>query len=308
MKLVTYRSNPESEARLGIVKNDPSKGDLIIDMQKLGQVCQIVLPSTMLEFIDLGMVAVEVVEDILKDLDKKILLGTSLPFSNAKILAPIPVPRKNLICIGLNYTEHLEESSRVHKKAVELPTKCILFTKPPTCVIGNGDAIEHNENITKQLDWEGELGVIIGKKGKNVLKENALEYVFGYTIINDISARDCHRNAQWTVNKGQDTFAPMGPIVVTANELTDPHNLNLRTTVNGIEKQNSNTKYMLFNINAQIADISEVMTLDAGDIIATGTPSGVGLGREPQEWMWAGDVVEVSIDGIGTLRNPIVRV
>ncbi|MBP6619096.1 MAG: fumarylacetoacetate hydrolase family protein, partial [Leadbetterella sp.] len=266
MKLVTYRSNPESEARLGIIKNDPSNGDLIIDMQKLGQVCQIALPSTMLEFIDLGTVAVEVVENILKDLDRKLLLGTSLPISNAKILAPIPVPRKNLICIGLNYTEHLEESSRAHKKPVELPTKCILFTKPPTCVIGNGDAIEHNENITKQLDWEGELGVIIGKKGKNVPKEIALQYVFGYTIINDISARDCHRNAQWTVNKGQDTFAPMGPIVVTANELTDPHNLNLRTTVNGIEKQNSNTKYMLFNINAQIADISEVMTLEAGDI------------------------------------------
>jgi 2-keto-4-pentenoate hydratase/2-oxohepta-3-ene-1,7-dioic acid hydratase in catechol pathway len=303
MKLVTYRSNPVSEARLGIVH-----GDLIIDMQKLGQACHLNLPSSMLEFIDLGRVAVDMVEDILKSINARTLVGNSLPFSNAKILAPIPVPRKNIVCIGLNYVEHLEESSRVHKKTVELPTKCILFTKPPTCVIGNGDAIEHNENVTKQLDFEGELGVIMGKRAKNVRKENALDYVFGYTIINDISARDCHRNAQWTVNKGQDTFAPMGPVVVTANELTDPHNLNLRTTVNGVEKQNSNTKYMLFNINAQIEDISEVMTLEAGDIIATGTPSGVGLGRDPQEWMWAGDVVEVTVEGIGTLRNPIVRV
>jgi 2-keto-4-pentenoate hydratase/2-oxohepta-3-ene-1,7-dioic acid hydratase in catechol pathway len=303
MKLVTYRSNPVSEARLGIVHND-----LIIDMQKFGQACQLNLPHSMLEFIDLGMVAVEVVEDILKNLDKKLLIGTSMPFSNAKILAPIPVPRKNIVCIGLNYTEHVEESAKHHKKVVELPKKCILFTKPPTCVIGNGDAIEHNENVTKQLDFEGELAVIMGKKATRVGKENALDYVFGYTIINDISARDCHRNAQWTVNKGQDTFAPMGPVVVTANELTDPHNLNLRTTVNGVEKQNSNTKYMLFNINAQIEDISEVMTLEAGDIIATGTPSGVGLGREPQEWMWAGDVVEVTVEGIGTLRNSIVRI
>jgi 2-keto-4-pentenoate hydratase/2-oxohepta-3-ene-1,7-dioic acid hydratase in catechol pathway len=252
MKLVTYRSNPTSEARLGIVKDD-----LIIDMQKLGKGCGLDLPSSMLEFIDLGRVAVEVVEEILTDLDKKLLIGNSLPYSNAKILAPIPVPRKNIVCIGLNYTEHLEESSRVHKKAVELPTKCILFTKPPTCVIGQGEAIEHNENVTKQLDWEGELAVIMGKKAKNVSKENALDYVFGYTIINDISARDCHRNMQWTVNKGQDTFAPMGPVVVTANELTDPHNLNLSTFVNGVEKQSSNTKYMLFDINAQIEDISE---------------------------------------------------
>jgi 2-keto-4-pentenoate hydratase/2-oxohepta-3-ene-1,7-dioic acid hydratase in catechol pathway len=303
MKLVTYRSHPEAAARLGIVQNDR-----VIDMQKLGQVYQLDLPSSMLEFIDLGQVAVEVVEDILSGLDKKALVGTSMPFSNVKILAPIPVPRKNIVCIGLNYVEHLEESARHHKKAADLPKKCILFTKPPTCVIGNGDAIEHNENVTKQLDFEGELGVIMGKRAKNVAKENALDYVFGYTIINDISARDCHRNAQWTVNKGQDTFAPMGPIVVTANELKDPHNLNFCTTVNGVEKQNSNTKYMIFNINAQIEDISEVMTLEAGDIIATGTPSGVGLGRDPQEWMWAGDVVEVTIEGIGTLRNPIVRI
>lgn len=132
--------------------------------------------------------------------------------------------------------------------------------------------------------------------------------MFGYTVINDVSARDCRRAGQWIVSKGQDSFAPMGPCIVTADEIGDPHNLNLSTRVNGVEKQNSNTRFMLFNVNQLIADISSVMTLEPGDIIATGTPAGVGAGRDPQEFMWPGDVVECTVERIGTLRNPIIAV
>src|SRR5690606_1007294 len=136
-------------------------------------------------------------------------------------------------------------------------------------------------------------------------REEALDYVFGYTVINDISARDCRRAGQWIVSKGQDTFAPMGPCIVTKDEIKDPHNLNLWLTLNGVEKQRSNTKFMLFNINDLIQDLSTVFTLEPGDIIATGTPAGVGAGRTPQEWMWDGDVVEATVEGIGTIRNVV---
>jgi 2-keto-4-pentenoate hydratase/2-oxohepta-3-ene-1,7-dioic acid hydratase in catechol pathway len=153
-----------------------------------------------------------------------------------------------------------------------------------------------------------ELAVIIGKKGKYVPKENAMDYVFGYTVINDISARDCRREGQWIVSKGQDTFAPMGPYLVTKDEIENPHNLNLSLTVNGIEKQNSNTQFLLFNINDLINDLSTVFTLEPGDIIATGTPSGVGAGRSPQEWLHDGDVVECKVEGIGTIRNTVKEI
>jgi 2-keto-4-pentenoate hydratase/2-oxohepta-3-ene-1,7-dioic acid hydratase in catechol pathway len=158
------------------------------------------------------------------------------------------------------------------------------------------------------LDWECELAVIISKKGKYVSKSEALDYVFGYTVINDISARDCRREGQWIVSKGQDTFAPMGPYLVTKDEIENPHNLNLSLKVNGVEKQNSNTKFMLFNINDLIEDLSIVFTLEPGDIIATGTPAGVGAGREPQEWLHNGDVVEATVEGIGTIVNTIKEV
>src|SRR5690606_9239279 len=219
-----------------------------------------------------------------------------------------PRPRKNIFGIGLNYTEHVAESARTLDTSAALPQEPVIFSKPPTTVIANGDAIRHNADVTQQMDWECELAVVIGQTAKNVAKEDALNYVFGYTIINDISARDCRRSGQWIVSKGQDTFAPMGPVIVTADEIGDPHDLQLTTHVNGVEKQNGNTRFMLFNVNDLIADISTVMTLEPGDIIATGTPAGVGAGRDPQEFMWPGDVVECTIEGIGTLRNPIVAV
>jgi 2-keto-4-pentenoate hydratase/2-oxohepta-3-ene-1,7-dioic acid hydratase in catechol pathway len=229
-------------------------------------------------------------------------------FDEVELLAPIQRPRKNIIGIGLNYTEHVAESARTLDTTGKLPQKPIIFSKPPTTVTGTNTPILLNPKLTQQLDWEVELAVVIGKTGKYVPKADALDYVFGYTVINDISARDCRREGQWIVSKGQDTFAPMGPYLVTKDEILNPHNLNLSLKVNGVEKQNSNTKYLLFNINDLIEDLSTVFTIEPGDIIATGTPSGVGAGRNPQEWMWDGDVVEASVEGIGTIVNTVKEI
>ena len=162
--------------------------------------------------------------------------------------------------------------------------------------------------MTRQLDWEVELAAIIGTRAKRVAVADALQYVFGYSVMIDISARDCRRAGQWIYSKGQDTFAPFGPCIVTADEIPDPQTLDLTLTVNGETKQSSNTRHMLFPVAALIADISVGITLEPGDIIATGTPSGVGAGRNPQEWLWPGHIVQASVQSIGTLRHPVVAV
>lgn len=300
MRFVTYRSG-DAEARLGLLQ-----GGLAIDVARFGAAAGLPLPATMLDFIDLGPLALDVLKEKLNNADRSLLLGCSVPEGNVRLLAPIPRPRKNIFGIGLNYTEHVAESARALDTSDQLPKQPVIFSKPPTAVIASGDPILHNAEVTQQLDWETELAVVIGQTARHVREENALDYVFGYTVINDVSARDCRRAGQWIVSKGQDSFAPMGPCIVTRDEIPDPHVLNLWTMVNGVEKQNGNTRFMLFNVNQLIADISGVMTLEPGDIIATGTPAGVGAGREPQEFMWPGDIVECHVEGIGTLRNPIV--
>lgn len=300
MKLVTYRIN-HTPARLGFIE-----GEMIIDAEKLGHSKNSPLPNTMLEFIDMGTDGINKATTLINTATKEQLEECSIPLANATLMAPIPKPRKNIFGIGLNYTEHVAESARTLDTSKDLPQQPVIFSKPPTTVTGTNTNIIHNQKITKQLDYEVELAVILGKGGKNIPKDKAMDYVYGYTVINDISARDCRRSGQWIVSKGQDTFAPMGPILVTRDEVADPHNLNLRLTVNGVEKQNSNTKFMLFNISDLIHDLSTVFTLEEGDIIATGTPAGVGAGRDPQEFMWPGDVVEATVEGIGTLVNTIV--
>jgi len=299
MRLLTYQTE-DSEPRLGFIHHRS-----VVDMKHFGNVMKFPLPSTMLEFIDLGDEAVHEINALLQRIDPSDFDGISYAMDKVTFLAPIPKPRKNIIGIGLNYTEHVAESARTLDTSNELPQKPVIFSKPPTTVTANNTNILLNPKLTQQLDWEVELAVVIGKKGKYVPKEEALDYVFGYTVINDISARDCRRAGQWIVSKGQDTFAPMGPILVTKDEIENPHNLNLSLKVNGVEKQNSNTKFMLFNINELIEDLSTVFTLEPGDIIATGTPSGVGAGRNPQEWLWDGDVVEATVEEIGTLTNTV---
>jgi 2-keto-4-pentenoate hydratase/2-oxohepta-3-ene-1,7-dioic acid hydratase in catechol pathway len=301
MRLVTYRTTPAGQARLGAVA-----GDRVVDLARLGSVAGVPLPDDMLAFIDLGPDAVIAATQLLKSHEGEWPVGTAIPFENARLLAPIPRPRKNIFGIGLNYVEHVAESSRTLDTAKELPTKPVIFAKPPTCVIGPGEAIEHNKELTQQLDWEVELAVVMGRRTHRVAEADALNYVFGYSVMIDVSARDCRRAGQWIYSKGQDTYGPFGPCIVTADEIPDPHVLDLSLTVNGVTKQSSNTRYMLFKVPHLIADISAAMTLEAGDIIATGTPSGVGAGRTPQEWLWPGDVVVATVERIGDLRHPIV--
>ena len=302
MKLLTYKTQ-DTEPRLGFIHNNQ-----VIDMQDFGDVSNFPLPNDMLELIDMGFEIIPEITEMIAETPENFFEEIAYEMNEVTILAPIEKPRKNIIGIGLNYTEHVAESARTLDTTGKLPTKPIIFSKPPTTVTATNTEIIKNTKLTSQLDWECELAVIISKKGKYVPKSEALDYVFGYTVINDISARDCRREGQWIVSKGQDTFAPMGPVIVTKDEIENPHNLNLSLKVNGVEKQNSNTQFMLFNINDLIEDLSTVFTLEAGDIIATGTPAGVGAGRDPQEWMYDGDVVEATVEGIGTIVNTIKEI
>lgn len=302
MKLLTYKTQ-DTEPRLGFIHNNQ-----VIDMEDFGEISNFPLPNDMLELIDMGFEIIPEITEMISETPENFFEEIAYEMNEVTILAPIEKPRKNIIGIGLNYTEHVAESARTLDTTGKLPTKPIIFSKPPTSVTATNTEIIKNTKLTSQLDWECELAVIISKKGKYVPKYEALDYVFGYTIINDISARDCRREGQWIVSKGQDTFAPMGPVIVTKDEIENPHNLNLSLKVNGVEKQNSNTKLMLFNINDLIEDLSTVFTLEAGDIIATGTPAGVGAGRDPQEWMYDGDVVEATVEGIGTIINTVKEI
>jgi 2-keto-4-pentenoate hydratase/2-oxohepta-3-ene-1,7-dioic acid hydratase in catechol pathway len=308
MKLLTYKCTDVAMQHL----NEPRLGFIhinqVIDMEDFGEISNFPLPSTMLELIDLGYELVEELNDMVAETDQELFDEIGYEMDEVIFLAPIPKPRKNIIGIGLNYTEHVAESARTLDTTGKLPQKPIIFSKPPTTVTATNTEIIKNTKLTEQLDWEVELAVVIGKKGKYVPKADAMDYVFGYTVINDISARDCRREGQWIVSKGQDTFAPMGPILVTKDEIENPHNLNLSLKVNGIEKQNSNTKFLLFNINDLIEDLSTVFTLEPGDIIATGTPSGVGAGRNPQEWLYDSDVVEATVEGIGSIVNTVKEI
>lgn len=301
MRLATYRSTVEAAARLGAVVDDR-----IVDIERLGQSAGAALPSTMLDFIDLGPDAVRHATALLDALGDARPVGLATPLANVTLLAPIPRPRKNIFGIGLNYIDHVAESAAALDTSPDLPRQPVIFSKPPTSVIGPDAPILHDAAITQQLDWEVELAAVIGTRARRVAREQALRHVFGYTVLIDMSARDCRRAGQWIYSKGQDSYAPMGPVIVTADELPDPQTLDLWLTVNGVEKQRSNTSHMLFKVDELIADISQGITLEPGDIIATGTPEGVGAGRTPQEWVWPGDTIVATVEGIGTLRHPVV--
>ncbi|KRE16672.1 gentisate 1,2-dioxygenase [Bosea sp. Root483D1] len=301
MRLVTYRSTIEAAARLGVIE-----GDLVIDVATLGAGAGLALPSAMLDLIDLGPAGQASLSALLDQCRGRWPAHSAFPLVNVRLLAPIPRPRKNIFGIGLNYVEHVAESAATLDTPKDLPKQPVIFSKPPTSVIGPGEAIEHNARITQQLDWEVELAVVMGRTARRVTEAEAMGFVFGYSVMIDVSARDNRRAGQWIYSKGQDTYAPFGPCIVTADEITEPHALDLWLTVNGQTKQRSNTRHMLFKIPTLIADISAAITLEAGDIIATGTPDGVGAGRTPQEWLWPGDVVEAGVDGIGEIRHPVV--
>ncbi len=231
-----------------------------------------------------------------------------IPVKDVKLLAPL-LPRRNVMCLGLNYAEHAHESLVAQGQAVTLPELPIVFTKATTAVSGPTDPIPFDPQVSEKIDWEVELAVIIGKQGKNIPVEQAMAYVFGYTVCNDISARDLQRQGkQYFKGKSLDGSCPMGPWIVTAGEVPNPHDLDIRCLVNGVEKQSSNTRHMIFDIPATIAYLSRGMTLLPGDIIATGTPDGVGFARTPPEFLQPGDVVTSIVEGIGELRNVVTAV
>ncbi len=230
--------------------------------------------------------------------------GPVLPRESVRLHAPFR-PGK-IVGVGLNYVEHVDESARTLDTAKELPTRPVLFSKPATAVVGPDEPILHDGNLTAQLDWECELAVVIGRTARRVRREDALDHVFGYAVVNDVSARDQRRSGQWFFSKGQDSYAPFGPAVRTADEIPDPQVLDLGLKVNGEVKQKGNTAHMLFPVAELIADISSGVTLEPGDVIATGSPQGVGAAQVPPQFLRPGDVVEATIERIGTLRNPVV--
>jgi 2-keto-4-pentenoate hydratase/2-oxohepta-3-ene-1,7-dioic acid hydratase in catechol pathway len=302
MKLVTYRASVEGAARLGVIVDD-----LVVDVAALGAAFGEDFPATMLDLIDAGRPGLAALQAALTEAEGDFPIGSATALANVRLLAPIPRPRKNIFGIGLNYLDHIAESSKALDTSDGLPKQPVIFSKPPTSVIGPGDAIEHNAAITRQLDWEVELACIIGTTARRVTRQNALAHVFGYSVMIDVSARDNRRAGQWIFSKGMDSYAPFGPCIVTADEIPDPQTLTLWLTVNGVEKQRSTTAKMLFKVDELIADISTGITLEPGDIIATGTPEGVGAGRDPQEWLWPGDVVVACVEGIGSIRHPVVN-
>lgn len=222
------------------------------------------------------------------------------------LLAPIPRPTKNVMCLGWNYSEHVRETSTVSNREAKLPEHPIVFTKNVTSVTGPGCAIRYDASLTEQLDWEAELGVVIGKPGRGIAAGDAMSHVFGYTVINDVSARDLQfQHKQFFLGKSLDGACPMGPWIVTADEIGDPHALAIRCDVNGVRKQDSTTANMIFKIPAIIAALSRGMSLEAGDVIATGTPDGVGFARTPPEFLKPGDEVVCEVEGVGSLHNTV---
>jgi len=226
--------------------------------------------------------------------------AVKIDVAGARLLPPIPDPHK-IVCLGLNYRDHAEETKAA------IPKEPILFSKYATALIGAGAAIVLPP-VSSEVDYEAELVIVVGKRGRHITEADALSHVAGYMVGHDVSARDWQLKKdqkQWMVGKTFDTFAPTGPHLVTADEVPDPHALRIQLRLNGQTMQDSNTKQMIFGVPATIAYLSQVFTLEPGDLIFTGTPPGVGMARKPQVWLKAGDVTEVEIEGLGVLRNPV---
>ncbi|MGD0804051.1 MAG: fumarylacetoacetate hydrolase family protein [Candidatus Bathyarchaeia archaeon] len=260
-----------------------------------------VAPLDMLGFLDLGSKGLAEAKKAVKVAEDS---KHMIPLKKVKLLAPIPKPRKNIVCLGLNYAEHVKEGNK-GGTTPNLPPVPIYFTKPPTAVTGPYDNIIYPK-VTEKLDYEAELAFVIGKNGKNIPEERVYDYIVGYMAFNDVSARDLQsRHQQWYRGKSIDTFAPMGPWIVTKDDVGDPQDLDLWCKVNSEERQHTNTSDMIFSIKKIVATLSSGITLEVGDIFATGTPSGVGMAH-PLGLLKPGDVVEVGIEKIGTIKNKVV--
>lgn len=270
--------------------------------------------ETLYALSDLGLIVSDMNElisvmtpELMEELKSMELSAWPVDMAEAKLLAPIVHPRQDVICLGINYSDHAAEAGRFSDEAFggERPYT-IYFSKRVNRAPGTGEAIPAYEGLVDSLDYEAELAVILGKDAKNISKEDALDYVFGYTVLNDVSARNLQtRHKQWYLGKSLDGFTPMGPCIVTPDELGDPHQLDISATVNGELRQSSNTRCMIQTIEGAISELSTGMTLQAGTIIATGTPAGVGMGMTPPCFLKAGDTVVCEIEGIGKLVNTV---
>ncbi len=286
MKLVTFSMSGQS--RLGVLRADGTIAD--VSRADSG------IPADILDFLAGGAALRQRAASVVAGIGAEYVLDPQI----AHIGPPIPHPDK-ILCIGINYKDHIEETNS------ETPEHPVVFSKYSNTIIGPGDAI-HLPAISRMVDYEAEFAVVMGRTARNVAKADALDYVGGYTILNDVSARDFQkRTSQWTIGKSFDTFAPIGPVLVTTDEIPDPHVLDIKLRLNGAEMQSSNTRQLLFNVNDLIADITAAITLQPGDIISTGTPGGVGMAREPQVLLKPGDAIEVEVEGIGILRNPVIQ-
>lgn len=303
MKFVTFNRNNTS--KVGLMDE---RLENIIDLQAVQTtlIGKNTIPSLMIECLQNGEEFLDDVIEVMNVLNEenrnKYVYSTK--DKDVKILAPIPRPTKNVFCVGKNYAAHAIEMG----SAADIPEQPMLFSKVPTTVIGPEDTILNHGHITNQLDYEGELAVVIGKSGKGIAREEALDYVFGYTILNDITARDIQkRHKQYLLGKSLDTSCPMGPYITHKSVVENPHNLNIETKVNGEVRQSANTELFIFDIPTLISVISAGTSLEPGDIIATGTPAGVGNGFKPPRFLQPGDSIEITIEGLGSLRNTIEK-
>ncbi len=263
-------------------------GDSVIDLSSAGY-------SSLIDLIGHGAMGSSQIEKLMAEPPR----GSQAPLSSVKLLAPIPRPCK-LICVGLNYLDHAKETG------AEVPKVPTIFNKFATAVIGPGENVVLPK-VSKAPDFEAELAFVIGRGGRHIAAENWTDHVFGYTILNDVTARDYQRaTSQWLMGKTFDTFAPMGPWVVSADEIADPHNLDIQLEIDGELMQDSNTRELIFKIPDLIAFLSSVFTLEPGDVVSTGTPAGVGFTRKPPRFLRPGEEMAVKVEGIGELRNRII--
>jgi 2-keto-4-pentenoate hydratase/2-oxohepta-3-ene-1,7-dioic acid hydratase in catechol pathway len=295
MKLATFSPLSGGDARPGILLADKRLIDIPAALAG-GPEC-----ASMLAIIRAGAPMLERLRALAAKAE-----SSTVSLAEVKLHAPIPRPAKNVFCVGWNYLEHFEEGAQKLQDNRELPKHPVFFSKAPTAVTGPYDTVPFDASISTSLDWEVELGVILGKPGKNIREEDAMGHIFGYTVVNDVSWRDLQRRhgGQWHKGKSLDGTCPMGPCIVTADDI-DPANLRVACRVNGVTKQDSSTRFLYFKIPRLLSELSLGMTLEAGDILSTGTPEGVGFARTPPEFMKPGDLLETEIEGIGVMRNPI---
>jgi 2-keto-4-pentenoate hydratase/2-oxohepta-3-ene-1,7-dioic acid hydratase in catechol pathway len=304
MRLVTFSNT--AEPMLGIIEQDM----LLNVAAAAAHFGAAGIPGSMLELIASGPVGMSSLRGLLEQAEAaRTDPSLWMPASSTTLLAPIPRPAKNVFCVGRNYKLHIEEGARARGVPVIFPAVPEYFSKPPTAVIGPDACIRLDSRLTQQLDYEVELALIIGRKCRELSVDQAMDAVFGYTVLNDISARDLQKSHnQWFKGKGLDTYCPFGPSIVTADEYGDPSGKRITLRVNGKIRQDSNTRDLLFNCATIVSVLSAGLTLEPGDIIATGTPSGVALGMTPQAWLVDCDVVEAEVEGIGILRNTVRNV